>query len=142
MRAEVYTGNPTVTEKTPDIDGIWGEYAPRTNLIWLLFLLKNLLKNRKAPSCQRKPLAACSSNQNVAKKRGRPKKGAEKGLVQQTNSNDAHSHVTQLKESLEKRLKTVLDLLDLDHGHEDMCCAADLVAYAIDSRWLDEEDFF
>jgi serine/threonine-protein kinase haspin len=142
MRAEVYTGNPTVTEKTLDIDGIWGEYAPRTNLIWLLFLLKNLLKNRKAPSCQRKPLAACSSNQNVAKKRGRPKKGAEKELVKQTGSGEVHSHVIQLKKALEERLKTVLDLLDLDNGHEDMCCAADLVAYAIDTRWLDEEDFF
>lgn len=142
MRAEVYTGNPTATEKTPDVDGIWGEYAPRTNLIWLLFLLKSLLKNRKTPSCQRKPLAACSSNQNVSKKRGRPKKGAEKALVKQTSSGEEYNHVTQLKETLEKRLTTVLDLLDLDHGHEDMCCAADLVAYAIDSQWLDEEDFF
>lgn len=141
MRAEVYTGNPMATEKTPDIDGIWGEYAPRTNLIWLLFLLKILLKNRRDPS-QRKPLATCSPNQNVPKKRGRPKKGAEKGLVKKANSNEAQSHVTRLKKTLEERLTAVLDLLDLEHGHEDMCCAADLVAFAIDSRWLDEKDFF
>jgi serine/threonine-protein kinase haspin len=39
-------------------------------------------------------------------------------------------------------METVLNLLDLEHGHEDMCCAADLVAYAMDSQWLVEQDFF
>lgn len=142
MRAEVYTGNPTSTEKPPNIDGIWAEYAPRTNLIWLFFLLKNLLKNQKAPSKQRKPLTARSANQTLPNKRGRPKKGTEKSVVKQSHLTEAESHALHLKDTLEKRLATVLDLLDLEHGHEDMCCAADLVAYAIDSRWLEEKDFF
>lgn len=149
MRAEIYTGNPTITTKTPDIDGIWAEYAPRTNLIWLLFLLKTLLKHRKPESppsvSTRKPLGLCSPNRPAPTgKRGRPKKGAEKCLPisRQVPLTEAQSHTARLKKSLEDRLESVLGLLDLDSGHDDMCCAADLVAFAIDSGWLEEKDFF
>lgn len=145
MRAEVYTGNPTVTEKTPDIDGIWAEYAPRTNLIWLLFLLKNLLKNRKpepSPAPQRKPLSACSPNQSIPNKKRNTKKEAAKPLPKQLHATGTQTNIAHLKKTLEDRLRAVLDLLDLEHGHEDMRCAADLVAFAIDSQWLEEEDFF
>lgn len=145
MRAEVYTGNPIVTEKTPDIDGIWDEYAPRTNLIWLLFLLKNLLKNRKpepSPAPQRKPLSARSPNQNISDKKRNTKKEAAKPLPKQLYATEIQTNATQLKKTLEDRLRTVLDLLDLEHGDEEMCCAADLVAFAIDSQWLEEKDFF
>ncbi|GMG11066.1 unnamed protein product [Aspergillus oryzae var. brunneus] len=58
------------------------------------------------------------------------------------SAEDTRKQVSQLKTTLEDRLRAVLDLLHLEHGHEDMCCAADLVAYAIDSQWLDEKDFF
>ncbi|EAW25120.1 uncharacterized protein NFIA_106080 [Aspergillus fischeri NRRL 181] len=147
MRAEVYTGNPVDTEKTPDIPGIWAEYAPRTNLIWLLFILKNLLKNRKSepskPAATRPPLAPCSPNKNIETKQAK-KSGekAKKPLLGQIQVTEADKRVADLKKSLEDRLKSVLDLLDLEHGHKDMCCAADLVAYAIDSQWLSEDDFF
>jgi serine/threonine-protein kinase haspin len=47
-----------------------------------------------------------------------------------------------LEHDISNRLNAVLDLLDLEHGREDMCCAADLVAYAIDVGWLDQSDFF
>ncbi|GIK03353.1 hypothetical protein Aspvir_007422 [Aspergillus viridinutans] len=147
MRAEVYTGNPVDTEKTPDIPGIWAEYAPRTNLIWLLFILKNLLKNCKTepsqPAATRLPLAPCSPNKNIETKQAK-KSGekAKKPLLGQTHITEADKKVADLKKSLEDRLKSVLDLLDLEHGHKDMCCAADLVAYAIDLQWLSEEDFF
>ncbi|GFF23562.1 hypothetical protein IFM58399_00337 [Aspergillus lentulus] len=147
MRAEVYTGNPVDTEKTPDIPGIWAEYAPRTNLIWLLFILKTLLKNRKTepsqPAATRSPLAPCSPNKNIETKQA--KKSGEKAkqpLLGQMHITEANKRVADLKKSLEDRLKSVLDLLDLERGHKDMCCAADLVAYAIDSQWLSEEDFF
>ena len=63
-------------------------------------------------------------------------------LVKDKQSNDLHIWVTQLEQTLEDRLKAVLKLLDLENGHEDMCCAADLVAYAMDSQWLVEDDFF
>ncbi|GFF37466.1 putative serine/threonine-protein kinase haspin homolog [Aspergillus udagawae] len=147
MRAEVYTGNPVATEKTPDIPGIWAEYAPRTNLIWLLFILKNLLKNHKSepshPAATRSPLAPCSPNKTIETKQAK-KSGekAKKPLLGQIHVTEADKRVSDLKKSLEDRLKSVLDLLDLERGHKDMCCAADLVAYAIDSQWLSEEDFF
>jgi serine/threonine-protein kinase haspin len=147
MRAEVYTGNPVATEKTPDIPGIWAEYAPRTNLIWLLFILNNLLKNHKSePShaaATRSPLAPCSPNKTIETKQAK-KSGekAKKPLLGQIHVTEADKRVSDLKKSLEDRLKSVLDLLDLERGHKDMCCAADLVAYAIDSQWLSEEDFF
>jgi serine/threonine-protein kinase haspin len=142
MRAQLYHGNPIETEKTPDIPGIWAEYVPRTNLVWLLFLLKSLLKNRKAEGVSiptpRQPLAPCSPNKEVKQTTKSAKKS---NLVSQTTAS-VPKQVSQLKTTLEDRLRAVLDLLDLKHGHEDMCCAADLVAYAIDSQWLDERDFF
>jgi serine/threonine-protein kinase haspin len=62
--------------------------------------------------------------------------------LKECKTKDLHAGVCRLKNTLEERLKAVLGLLDFETGHEDMCCAADLVAYAMDSQWLGEEDFF
>ncbi|KAL4979084.1 hypothetical protein BDW66DRAFT_157623 [Aspergillus desertorum] len=146
MRAQLYKGDPMDTERTPDIPGIWAEYAPRTNLIWLRFLLIMLLKNRKPeahepPSQnQRQPLAPCSPNKEIKKAVKSDKKHDAISDIQ--CSSDIRVIITQLKSTLEERLIAVLELLDLEHGHLDMCCAADLVAFAIDAQWLDERDFF
>ncbi|KAJ6096666.1 hypothetical protein N7486_007412 [Penicillium sp. IBT 16267x] len=155
MRATVYTGNPSETEKTPNIPGIWAEYAPRTNLVWLLFILKNLLKNRKpeapqppAVQPQRKALAPCSPNRAMERQSATGKTTKHKDqtvtgtVIKERQTKDLQTRVAQLKQTLENRLNSVLNLLDLEHGHEDMCCAADLVAYAMDSQWLAEQDFF
>ncbi|MBZ6376659.1 MAG: hypothetical protein LBE67_17225 [Kocuria palustris] len=148
MRATLYTGCPTETEKVADIPGIWAEYSPRTNLVWLLFLLQSLFKNRKPePSPtqpQRKALASCSPNKMTRKPemaKGKDQNIAE-SLVKERQTKDVPTGISQLKQTLDHRLKAVLELLDLEHGHEDMCCAADLVAYAMDSQWLGEQDFF
>ncbi|CAI7601153.1 unnamed protein product [Penicillium pancosmium] len=157
MRATVYTGDPSQTEKIKDIPGIWAEYAPRTNLVWLLFLLKSLLKNRKPEAVaavpptqpQRQALAPCSPNRKTTSRASDSAKPAKKqehagtgALVKEHQSKGLQSKIAKLKQVLEGRMETVVDLLDLEHGHEDMCCAADLVAYAMDSQWLVEEDFF
>lgn len=154
MRATLYTGNPLETEKTGDIPGIWAEYAPRTNLVWLLFILKNLLKHRKPEPAQqpaqatRNPLAPCSPNLRLEKRSAKHNSLKEKpvddrsALMKNQSNKDLHGCVAQLKQTLETRLVAILDLLDLENGHEDMCCAADLVAYAMDSGWLTEQDFF
>ncbi|RAH75268.1 uncharacterized protein BO66DRAFT_338421 [Aspergillus aculeatinus CBS 121060] len=145
MRAQLYHGEPLKTEKCPDITGIWAEYAPRTNLVWLLFLLQSLLKNRKPEipslSAPRQPLAPCSPNKGL-KPTAASKNNTLKPQTPPTVTPVHADSVSDLKQTLEKRLTAVLELLDLEHGHEDMCCAADLVAYAIDSQWLDEQDFF
>lgn len=154
MRATVYHGVPIQTEKTPDIRGIWAEYAPRTNLVWLLFILKNLLKNRKPeasnPPAQpaRKALAPCSPNKSMervptlGKEHKAKYAGNSSALMKERQTSDLQGRVSALKQTLEDRLKAVLELLDLENGHEDMCCAADLVAYAMDSQWLAGQDFF
>ncbi|GAB1212322.1 hypothetical protein ATERTT37_001460 [Aspergillus terreus] len=134
MRAQLYHGNPLETAKTRDIPGIWEGYAPRTNLIWLLFLLKTLLKNRKAGVSERQPLSLCSPNKQP-KMTETSKSGCKDLETQETK-------VANLKKDLEDRLNEVLRLLDLEDGHQDICCAADLVAFAIDTNWLDERDFF
>ena len=135
MRATLYSGNPAEIEKLPDIPGIWSEYAPRTNLVWLLFLLQSLFKNRKnEPQPQRKALAPCSPNMKTTKSTGDSLKEHKTKALQ--------GGISRLKNTLEDRLNAVLGLLDLETGHEDMCCAADLVAYAMDSQWLGEDDFF
>ncbi|CAG8288413.1 unnamed protein product [Penicillium nalgiovense] len=150
MRATLYTGCPTETEKVADIPGIWAEYSPRTNLVWLLFLLQSLFKNRKSepsptqPQPQRKALASCSPNKITRKPetaKGKDQNMAE-SLVKERQTKDVQARISRLKQTLDDRLKAVLELLDLEHGHEDMCCAADLVAYAMDSQWLGEQDFF
>ncbi|OJJ44108.1 hypothetical protein ASPZODRAFT_18875 [Penicilliopsis zonata CBS 506.65] len=158
MRGELYSGDPLVTEKVPAVPGIWSEYVPRTNLVWLLFLLKNLLKNRRPeaathqdstlspPRPQRKPLEACSPNKNLSRRApGQKKAGVQelgKSSAKRQVTDDLHIQANLLKNILEDRLSAVLDLLDLENRPEDMCCAADLVAYAIDSQWLTESDFF
>ncbi|KAJ5737985.1 hypothetical protein N7493_001140 [Penicillium malachiteum] len=154
MRATVYTGNPLETEKTPNIPGIWAEYAPRTNLVWLLFILKNLKRNRKPEPVQpisepvvsyRQALASCSPNRAMDKQPANSKTDKETlsgTLVKEKQSKDQQARIERLKQRLERRLEQVLDLLDLENGDEDMCCAADLVAYAMDSQWLVEQDFF
>ncbi|KAL4869100.1 hypothetical protein BDV12DRAFT_89048 [Aspergillus spectabilis] len=145
MRAQLYKGNPLDTEKTPDIPGIWAKYAPRTNLVWLRFLLKMLLKNKKdetqefAGETLRRPLAPCSSNKEIKKAAKTSKKHG--AVVELQPTPNAHAKVSQLKHALEERLNAILELLDLEHGLEDMCCSADLVAFAIDAQWLDERDF-
>ncbi|KAJ5353802.1 hypothetical protein N7541_006366 [Penicillium brevicompactum] len=142
MRATLYSGNPVETEKLPDIPGIWAEYAPRTNLVWLLFLLQSLFKNRKPepqPQAQRKALAPCSPNMKASKPQS---EDSAKDSTKEHRPKALQAGVSRLKKTLEERLTAVLGLLDLETGHEDMCCAADLVAYAMDSQWLGEEDFF
>ncbi|CAI7619882.1 unnamed protein product [Penicillium glandicola] len=148
MRATLYTGCPIETEKVADIPGIWAEYSPRTNLVWLLFLLQSLFKNRKPEALpaqpQRRALAPCSPNKMTLKPD--TSKGKEQNmtgsLVKERQTKDMQASISRLKQTLDDRLKAVLELLDLEHGHEDMCCAADLVAYAMDSQWLSEQDFF
>ncbi|KAJ0426489.1 hypothetical protein BJY00DRAFT_298089 [Aspergillus carlsbadensis] len=145
MRAQLYSGNPLDTEKTPDVPGIWAEYAPRTNLVWLRFLLTMLLKNRKpetrksACRATRQPLAPCTPNKDIRKA---VKPGKKRETVQEMPSaEEAYDKVSQLKKTLEDRLNAILELLDLEHGHKDMCCTADLVAFALDAQWLEERDF-
>ncbi|KAL1852728.1 hypothetical protein Plec18170_005867 [Paecilomyces lecythidis] len=158
MRGEVYKGDPLDQEKPEDIPGIWSDYMPRTNLIWLLFLLKNLLKHRKdnqekqpqAP--RRQPLGVTSGNVNknikpkaAAKSESGKKKTkvlAAESRSEKQGTNNKEEPSKKVEQTLYSRLDRTLELLDLEHGHEDMCCAADLVAYAIDSEWLDEKDFF
>ncbi|KAJ5518537.1 hypothetical protein N7453_000959 [Penicillium expansum] len=148
MRATLYTGCPIETEKVADIPGIWAEYSPRTNLVWLLFLLQSLFKNRKPEALpaqpQRKALASCSPNKMTPKLE--TAKGKDQNmvgsLVKERQTKEMQAGISRLKQTLNDRLNAVLELLDLEHGHEDMCCAADLVAYAMDSQWLGEQDFF
>ncbi|KAJ5090212.1 hypothetical protein N7532_008896 [Penicillium argentinense] len=150
MRATLYTGEPSQTQKTPDIPGIWAEYAPRTNLVWLLFLLKNLLKNRKPEPTkqpaqpQRQALAPCSPNRKTTNQFGSAKtkaSGDADVVMKERQNKGLSSKIAQLKQTLEDRLLNVLELLDMEHGDEDMCCAADLVAYAMHLQWLTVEDF-
>ncbi|KAJ9287507.1 hypothetical protein DTO027B5_7596 [Paecilomyces variotii] len=159
MRGEVYKGDPLDQEKPEDIPGIWSEYTPRTNLIWLLFLLKNLLKHKKdnqekqSQAPRRQPLGVASGNVNKnikPKPTAKSQSGKKKTKVlatdleneEQMNINNEEGPPKKVEQTLSSRLDRALELLDLENGHEDMCCAADLVAYAIDSQWLDEKDFF
>lgn len=140
MRAQVYKGDPLDPDQAPSVPGQWEIYNPKTNLIWLLFLLKNLLKNRKPENVSqvaRQPLADRSANGIISNKT--PKSGTatlSRGCAKQQTS-----PTSDLQAKLLERLHTVSDLLDLKDVEESMCCAGDLVAFAVDSQWLGESDF-
>lgn len=175
MRGFVYTGNALDETKPPVIPGIWSEFTPKTNLIWLLFILKCLLKNKQAQPVpiptithpppgittsptKRPPLTSCPSKGNIKKgvstfskpemtdskpKAANTQPKADHKLKKVEVSDEKLEQIfSSLQRDLSGRLNTVLDLLDLEQGREDMCCAADLVAYAIDVGWLDQRDFF
>jgi serine/threonine-protein kinase haspin len=151
MRAQLYTGLPLTEEKPPAIPGIWADYAPKTNLIWLLFILKMLVKqiehkdytlHNNIPQVQaRQPLQSCPDKANIQQQfNGSQTKTSELPInMIDVNLGEA---LTRLQRTLTDRLTIILEILDLEHGRDDMCCAADLVAYAIDQRWLNESDFF
>lgn len=151
MRAQLYTGSPLTEEKPPTMSGIWADYAPKTNLIWLLFILKMLVKqieqkdytlNNKTPQNQtRQPLQSCPAKANIQQPiTNSPTKSSESPISM--IDNNLGEALTKVQAALTDRLNKVLEILDLEHGRDDMCCAADLVAYAIDQQWLDESDFF
>lgn len=140
MRAQVYKGDPLDPDQAPNIPGQWEIYNPGTNLIWLLFLLKNLLKNRKPEKVYqvaRKPLAGRSANGIIHNKRSQ----SGKVTLSKACAEPKTSPTSDLEAKLLERLHTVGDLLDLEEAEESMCCAGDLVAFAVDSQWLGENDF-
>lgn len=145
MRSQLYNGDSQVSKKPPNIPGIWAEYAPKTNLIWLLFILKNMMKNIQLEDFtkqgSRKPLQPSQrkANQQIDSSTNR---GSSKPKSKTASSDGIGSMLMSFQETINDRLNKVLQVLDLEHGREDMCCAADLVAYAIDQGWLDERDFF
>lgn len=150
MRAQVYTGNPLDSEKPPVFSGIWAEYAPGTNLIWLLFILKNLLKYVKRQGCgslqtnqSRQPLKTCSDRMNVHQALlTHDKPSNQESTTSKYKDQTLSNLLASWEQKLDDRLNKILELLDLENGRDDMCCAADLVAYAIDQHWLSERDFF
>jgi serine/threonine-protein kinase haspin len=176
MRGFVYTGNALDETIPPVISGIWSEFTPKTNLIWLLFILKTLRKDKAlnpvfTPSrtayppiamigspAKRTPLTPCLSKGNIRKVAlVKPKSECSDPKLEKPNVQtkaDPRSKsasladeqleriYSTLEQDLSRRLDTVLELLDLEHGREDMCCAADLVAFAMDMGWLDQHDFF
>lgn len=151
MRAQLYTGLPLTEEKPPAIPGIWADYAPKTNLIWLLFILKMLVKqieqkdytlhNNTPQNQTRQPLQSCPDKANIQQPITNPQTKTSEPPVSMTQDNISEA-LTKLQTTLTDRLNKTLEILDLEHGRDDMCCAADLVAYAIDQQWLDEGDFF
>lgn len=137
-----------MSQKPPNIPGIWAEYAPKTNLIWLLFILKTMMKivqlddfDKPAHHISRKPLQPCQHKVNQQLDSS-AKLGCSKSKLKTVSSDGIGSMLMSFQKTINDRLNKVLQVLDLEHGREDMCCSADLVAYAIDQGWLDERDFF
>ncbi|PGH02512.1 HASPIN protein kinase [Helicocarpus griseus UAMH5409] len=164
MRSEVYHQVNLLIppeQQPPTKTGQWKHYNPRTNLVWLSFLLQMLLKKHKPATTerpeqqkQRQPLTPrpanrkldnTNSNTSKASKKihGEKKGGADDGscLVREADSKNANSIAQQLEEELTLRLQTMADLLDVSNGIEGLYCAGDLVALAIGSGWLGEGDF-
>ncbi|EEP78433.1 predicted protein [Uncinocarpus reesii 1704] len=130
MRREVYRDqDPGHSRSEP---WRWKESNPRTNLIWLSFVLTMLLSKGQTdgilpvPQSHLTPVSPRSTNT------GNEKQGE--------NDDDTDSLDIQLE--LLDRLQTVLDVLNPEKEEEDvLLCAGDLVAFGIGSQWLVESDF-
>ncbi|PGH21636.1 HASPIN protein kinase [Polytolypa hystricis UAMH7299] len=163
MRSQLYRNEPLNPVQLPNEQGIWEEYNPRTNLIWLLFILKMLLKKCEKPEVQappldsRKPLGPRSANNKLSNKvsvgknvplKGKPAKQKPGNTpITATTTGEISAAVTSsttassLAMDLWDRLQTTLEMLDLEDGDETLYCAGDLVAFAIGAQWLKEGDF-
>ncbi|KKZ59989.1 hypothetical protein EMCG_00831 [[Emmonsia] crescens] len=170
MRSEVYhQDNLLSPTQPPSRPGQWKHYNPRTNLIWLSFLLQMLLE-KHMPSCayqqampeqQRQPLTPRPANHKldndsihqsdngdiVSCKSSKKKLQVKRGGGNDGRKLDAAKQQQQqqqqqlLQEELALRLRTTADMLSVESGIEDLYCAGDLVAFAIGSGWLGEGDF-
>ncbi|EGD90173.1 HASPIN protein kinase [Trichophyton rubrum D6] len=117
----------------------WKNYRPRTNLIWLSFILATLVnrcRTEKLLPIDRQPLGQRSVNSNLV-----PRKPSAKYKVAQDYRTEGQKLRDEIQHVLFERLETVLDLLELEDEYETLSCAGDLVAIAIGSQWLEESDF-
>ena len=147
MRAEVYSDDdPLRQPRQTSSDERWKDYRPRTNLVWLSFILTMLLKNCRSGNflpARRQPLAPRSANRNT--KTQSPTKS--KPLLQTCKSDKASNEQCdnrsnpELEYELYERLQSVQDLLEFDDEYETLTSAGDLVATAIGYQWLVESDF-
>ncbi|KAM5439685.1 putative non-specific serine/threonine protein kinase [Microsporum ferrugineum] len=136
MRSEVFDDSCPSTEQ-------WKNYRPRTNLIWLSFILTTLINkchNEKLTPTQRQPLGLRPTNSNIIPgnldARQKSMQGGKEGLkAEQLKLSE------DVQQVLFERLETVQDLLELEDEYENLSCAGDLVAIAIGSQWLEESDF-
>lgn len=72
------------------------------------------------------------------RKHTKPAKVSSKGDAKAVTTEKLFS---ALEDDLWSRMKIILKMLDLKHRDENLFCAGDLVAFAIGSGWLDEENF-
>ncbi|KAF3483629.1 serine/threonine-protein kinase Haspin [Arthroderma uncinatum] len=136
MRSEVFSSPSSNTEQ-------WKSYRPRTNLIWLSFILTTLVNkchSEKLVPTHRQPLGQRSANSNLQPKSSNTKAKQAKNIkgkqdVEESKLSD------EMQQVLFERLETVQDLLELEDEYENLSCAGDLVAIAIGSQWLAESDF-
>ncbi|KAK2877771.1 hypothetical protein FQN49_001198 [Arthroderma sp. PD_2] len=136
MRSEVFADPSPSTEQ-------WKSYKPRTNLIWLSFILTTLVNKcriEKLIPTQRQPLGQRSANSNLQPKGSKAKRKPTSNSKEKQDTEESKlSGEVQL--ALFERLETVQDLLELEDEYENLSCAGDLVAIAIGSQWLAESDF-
>ncbi|WEW61743.1 protein kinase [Emydomyces testavorans] len=135
MRAEVYRDQDCPRKAA----WRWKEFSPRTNLIWLSFILTMLLSKGSTNGIlpmPRQPLTPRTVNSAVNGSENR-KLDAK---LKPAEENDLPGLDFQLE--LLSRLQTVLDVLeDQYEDAEALSCVGDLIAFAIGSQWLDESHF-
>ncbi|KAK2799557.1 hypothetical protein FQN51_006871 [Onygenales sp. PD_10] len=152
MRAEVYHDDLLGPSCTPAKAGQWKTYNPRTNLVWLSFLLQMLMKKQTPLPIhpeKRQPLGPrTTNNQMNTPLSGSPSKSSKgnhigNGLHSSSSSSSSENRklTSQLEQDLFARLQTTQDMLSIESGIEDLYCAGDLVAFAIGSQWLEERNF-
>ncbi|KAI5290866.1 hypothetical protein KEM54_000219 [Ascosphaera aggregata] len=167
MKYQVYLDDPTNGNTGPVVPEKWAESHCGTNVVWLRFLNKMLLRkcgeidykillggtssnSTSSGDAPRKVLAERSANtqptNNRASKTGKKMRaftGTQTAdLTVEDTSNDARSVIQTWQEGLIGRLEVMDSMLDFDsEGYSDFRSAGDIVAFAIGAGWLDEGDY-
>ncbi|KAH7044031.1 hypothetical protein B0J12DRAFT_577970 [Macrophomina phaseolina] len=143
MRSVMYLGDPLA-----DLDEYWEEveengrswmgFHPQTNLVWLHFILHQMMK-QITPTKEKGGKKAAKEDRDT---RGRRKIGSAVDAGEDESEQRALERlVADKRRKLEKTLKMVQALLDPeDWLNSGLFSAKDLVALALDEAWLDEED--
>lgn len=157
MRSQVYHQNPLNLQRDTIIPEKWKDYNPKTNVIWLRFILKMLLRKYNPEqlcktiqrelyipkqSANNSALMERSVNQQIKKNnRDVEEKSGKESTMAMTPDTEAVSNVTTWNDGLLGRLEIVEEMLEFDRDDEKINSAGDLVTFAIGYGWLDERDF-
>ncbi|GME22764.1 putative haspin protein kinase protein [Neofusicoccum parvum] len=161
MRGAMYLDDPFADvdarwDEVEEVGRTWMGFHPQTNLVWLHFILHEMMKQVASLSAAEKKASKKTKSGKKTKAASSGTKAGKTGrrkVVLDSEDEDAvdadadaeqvalEKLVADKRKKLEKILKKVQKLLDPERfGKGGLHSVKDLVALALEEAWLDEED--